>query len=179
MNSVCDVGTPGPHAPNWSGWIKVGAWMAALSVMFGAIAAHGIDHYLANQYAGETREIVGQSIPAAQKYLEDFKTASRYQMSHALGLILIGLLSTFQPRRVLTAAAWCHLGGIVMFCGSLYVLSLMAHALGPGVRHAIGLTAACGGTTMIVGWGLLAAGVCRCHSPATAARSTDKATPAG
>lgn len=101
----------------WSGWIKVGAVMAGLSVALGAVAAHGIDGYLADVYSGETRKVAGQSIPAAEKYLDDFKTASRYQMAHALGLILIGVLATLRPNRWLTAAGWCHVLGIVMFCG--------------------------------------------------------------
>lgn len=138
----------------------VGAIMAALSVACGAIAAHGIDHYLAEQYAGQSRKIAGESIPAAQKYLGDFKTASRYQMSHAIGLILIGLLASFSRRKLLGAAGWCHLLGILMFCGSLYGLALSAHTLAPSARHALGLTAACGGTSFIVGWVLLAMAVC-------------------
>lgn len=147
----------------WSGWLTTGAVMAALSVSLGAVAAHGIDHFLADQYAGQTREIVGQTVPAAEKYLDDFKTASRYQMAHALGLMLIGLLASLRPRRLLSAAGWCHLLGIILFCGSLYVLTLTAHSLAPSGRHGLGLTAACGGMSFIVGWGLLAAAVCPCR----------------
>jgi uncharacterized membrane protein YgdD (TMEM256/DUF423 family) len=145
-----------------SRWIMLGALLAGLSVALGAIAAHGIDHYLAEQYAGQTRSIAGQTMPAAGKYLEDFKTASQYQMSHALGLILIGLLKTFRPRRVLSAAAYFHLLGILLFCGSLYVLALSAHSLEDSARHVLGLAAACGGTSFIIGWMLLAASVCCC-----------------
>ena len=147
-----------------SRWVKVGAYLAGLAVAFGAIAAHGVDHYLAERYAGQTRESAGETIPAARKYLADFKTASRYQMYHALGLIAIGLVASFGPNRRLTAAAWCHLLGIVLFCGSLYWLSLMAHVMSPGARHAVGLTAAGGGMAFIVGWCLFAAGVCRCRT---------------
>jgi uncharacterized membrane protein YgdD (TMEM256/DUF423 family) len=146
----------------WSGWIMLGALLAGLSVAMGAIAAHGIDHFLAEQYAGQSRSIVGESIPAAEKYLDDFKTASQYQMSHALGLILIGIVKTFRPRRLLSAAACFHLLGILLFCGSLYVLALSAHTLADSARHALGLTAACGGTSFIIGWLLLAASVCCC-----------------
>lgn len=147
-----------------NGWITTGAVMAALAVACGAVAAHGIDHVLAEAYAGQTRELAGETIPAARKYLEDFKTASRYQMSHALGLIVIGLLATFRRSRLLTAAGWCHFVGMMMFCGSLYVLAMTAHTLAPSARHALGLTAACGGTSFIVGWCLFAAAVCPCRT---------------
>jgi len=149
-----------PPAQRLSRWITLGALLAGLSVALGAIAAHGIDRYLAEQYAGQTRTIAGETVPAAEKYLDDFKTASRYQMSHALGLIVIGLVRTFRPRPLLNAAALFHLLGILLFCGCLYLLALRAHALDPGVRHVLGLTAACGGTSFIVGWILLAASVC-------------------
>jgi uncharacterized membrane protein YgdD (TMEM256/DUF423 family) len=149
-----------PPAVRWSRWIMLGALLAGLSVALGAIAAHGIDGYLAEQYDGQTRTIAGETVPAAEKYLDDFKTASRYQMSHALGLMLIGLLRSFRPRRLLNAAGLFLLLGILLFCGSLYVLALSAHSLEDGVRHALGLSAACGGTSLIIGWLLLAAGVC-------------------
>jgi uncharacterized membrane protein YgdD (TMEM256/DUF423 family) len=148
-----------------SGWVKLGAYLAGLAVACGAVAAHGIDRYLAERYAGQTRELVGETMPAARKYLDDFKTASRYQMYHALGLIAIGVVaSSYGPNRRLSAAAWCHLAGIVMFCGSLYVLALTAHSLNSSTRHALGLTAATGGTLFIVGWCLFAAGACGCRT---------------
>lgn len=135
--------------------------MAALSVALGAVAAHGIDRFLSTSYAGESREIVGESIPAARKYLDDFKTASRYQMSHAIGLMLIGLMASRIRSRLLTVAGCCHLLGIIMFCGSLYVLALTAHTLSPSMRHALGLVAATGGMSFIVGWVLLGVAACR------------------
>jgi uncharacterized membrane protein YgdD (TMEM256/DUF423 family) len=147
-------------AVRWSRWIMLGALLAGLSVALGAIAAHGIDHFLAEQYDAQTRTIAGETVPAAATYLDDFKTASRYQMSHALGLMLIGLLKSFRPARLLNGAGVFLLLGILLFCGSLYVLALSAHSLEDGARHALGLTAACGGTSLILGWVLLAACVC-------------------
>ena len=145
-----------------SRWTTVGAVFSGLAVMTGAIAAHAIDAYLVKSYAGETREVVGVTIPAAQKYLADFKTASQYQMAHGLGLIAVGLLSGTGRRRALSVAGWSFVLGICLFSGSLYTLALTAHALEPGARHVIGLTAATGGTLFIVGWFSLAAAVCPC-----------------
>lgn len=158
------VGEPGSAlASHWGPWLQTGAWIAALSVVLGAVAAHGIDTHLATSYRGQTREIAGSRIPAAEKYLDDFKTASRYQMAHALGLMLIGIVQSIQRSRLLTAAAWSFLLGIILFCGSLYVLAVTAHGLPAATRHAIGLTAACGGISLIVGWCLFAVAACRCR----------------
>ncbi len=145
-----------------SRWTSLGAVIAGLAVMSGAMGAHGIDSYLVKRYAGETREVTGVTVPAAQKYLADFKTASQYQLAHGLGLIVVGLLSGSGRRRALAVAGWSFLLGICLFCGSLYGLALTAHRLAAGARHAIGLTAATGGTLLIVGWFALAAAASPC-----------------
>ncbi len=139
-----------------SRWVVLGAALAGLAVMTGAIAAHGIESHLASSYEGLTRTIVGVEIPAAQKYLADFKTASRYQMFHAVGMIFVGLLADRRRSHLLSVAGGAFLVGICLFCGSLYVLSLMANGFSDGTRHMIGLTAATGGTSFIVGWACLA-----------------------
>jgi uncharacterized membrane protein YgdD (TMEM256/DUF423 family) len=81
------------------------------------------------------------------RLLEVFETAVRYQLAHALGLVLIGALATQRP--TLGAAAWPMLAGIVLFCGSLYALALT------GVR-ALGAITPLGGLGFLAGWALLA-----------------------
>lgn len=145
-----------------SWWTVTGAVLAGLAVGTGAIAAHGIDSHLAESYHGQTREVAGARVPAASKYLSDFKTASQYQMTHALGLMAIGILAGRRPSRGLTVAGWLFVLGIGLFCGSLYWLSLFAHVMTEGARHGVGLSAATGGTLFIVGWLVLAAAACPC-----------------
>jgi uncharacterized membrane protein YgdD (TMEM256/DUF423 family) len=147
-----------------NGWLKLGALLAALAVTAGAVAAHGIEGYLEESYAGQTREMLGRSIPAAEKYLADLKTAAQYQMYHALGLLVVGLLAERRPGKLLTLAGTCFVLGIVLFCGSLYGLAVFAHGMEEPVRHGIGLTAASGGILFIVGWLCLASAVCACHA---------------
>jgi uncharacterized membrane protein YgdD (TMEM256/DUF423 family) len=149
-----------------SWWTPIGAVLAGTAVMTGAIAAHGIDSYLAEIYSGETREVAGVSIPAAHKYLDDFKTASRYQMMHGMGLIVVGLLAGTRRRRTLEAAGWSLLLGTLLFSGNLYLLSLTADILPAEARHVLGLAAATGGTLLIIGWFCLAAAACPCGHPA-------------
>lgn len=130
-------------------WIVVGALLAGLSVVLGAFAAHGLEGRLAALYADQTREIAGFKVPASFKYAQDFTTAARYQMYHALGLILLGLVAGPQPRRSHWLAAWSFVVGIALFSGSLYVLVLTG-------QKWLGAIAPIGGTAMIIGWVLFA-----------------------
>ena len=73
----------------------------------GAFGAHGL------------KTLVEQGKFSA-KDLETFQTAVQYQMIHALGLILIGLLAATRPSGLLDAAGWTMLAGILVFSGFLY-----------------------------------------------------------
>lgn len=141
-------------------WLTLGAVLAGLAVMLGAFGAHGLDKHFAKKY-GETapKAIGGFEVPASYKYLEDYKTGVTYHMWHALGLIAVGLLSNVRPRRSLQVAGWAFLLGILLFSGSLYVLTIA----GPkwmGVTW--GLVTPFGGTLFLVGWVALAIAACPC-----------------
>ena len=143
-------------------WTMIGAVLAGLAVALGAYAAHGLDRYLVTKYANETREVAGQTVPAAQKYLTDFKTGTAYQMSHALALIAVGLLALTRRKVSLQIAAWCFLAGIVLFCGSLYVIALLGTHW-QGIRW--GLVAPFGGVAFLIGWLAFAIAACPCGQP--------------
>lgn len=140
-------------------WTMIGCLLAGLGVVLGAYAAHGLDEYLVDKYGEETRTVVGQTVPAAEKYLTDFRTGVTYQMYHALGLIALGLLSQARPSRSLQVAAVCFLLGILLFSGALYVIALCGPQAG-GVRW--GLVAPFGGVAYILGWIAFAIGACPC-----------------
>jgi uncharacterized membrane protein YgdD (TMEM256/DUF423 family) len=133
-------------------WIALGASVAGLAVICGAFAAHGLDTQLPKQYVGQTRIVAGETVPAARKYIADFKTAADYQMYHALGMIAVGLIMHRRPAGSLTAAGWCFLLGTMLFSGSLYALVLT------GVTK-LGMVTPIGGVLFIVGWGALAVGM--------------------
>lgn len=145
-----------PGVKRGGGWIRAGAVLAGLAVVCGALAAHGLDEVFARQYAGQTRRVGGQEVPRAVKHLADFRTAAEYQMYHALGLLAVGLLlrSSPGPRRSLTVAAWAFLVGILLFSGSLYVLTLSGQTW-------LGAITPLGGTAFLIGWAALAAGAPR------------------
>jgi uncharacterized membrane protein YgdD (TMEM256/DUF423 family) len=114
-------------------FIIAGAVNAAIAVMLGAFGAHALKEKL------------------SEHYLAIWETAVQYQMFHALGLIAIGILmssSLIGPIPQLTWAGWLLLAGIVIFSGSLYILSLT----GIGVLGAI---TPIGGVAFIIGWIML------------------------
>jgi len=139
-------------------WSTIGAVLAGFAVILGAFAAHGIDGYFAEKYEGQVKTVGGVEVPASQKYLNDFKTGAEYQMYHALALMLVGFAGlTSQKKKLLNIAGWCFLLGIILFSGSLYVLTLSGQTFW-------GAIAPIGGTLFIVGWFTLAAGICSCGS---------------
>ena len=106
-----------------------GAIYAALAVAFGAFGAHTLEDL----------------IPADS--LAVFETAARYQMYHALALLVIGLAAG-QMEHAAKAwrwAGWLIHAGIWIFSGSLYVLSLS------GIK-VLGAITPIGGVAFIAGW---------------------------
>lgn len=130
-------------------WLLCGAVLAGLAVGAGAFAAHFLDSHFAKQYAGQTRVVAGQEVPRAEKALHDFKTGAEYQMYHSLALLAVGLLMERRSSRMLTLAGWTFLGGIILFSGSLYLLTLT------GVTK-WGMVTPIGGVLFLIGWGALA-----------------------
>ena len=74
--------------------------------------------------------------------LETFEIAVRYQMYHAIAIVLAGSLQA-------PAAGWCFVAGIVIFSGSLYLLVLTDVGW-------LGAVTPIGGVLFLVGWGALA-----------------------
>lgn len=104
--------------------------MGLLGVALGAFAAHGLRSRL------------------PVDLLEIFETGVRYQMYHALALLAVGWAASRWPHASTHAAGWAFIVGIVVFSGSLYVLSLT------GMRW-FGAITPIGGVAFLVGWALL------------------------
>lgn len=135
-------------------WLLLGAIMGGLSVALGAFAAHGLDKVFVEKYAGQTRNVAGETVPLSKKFLNDFKTGAEYQMTHSLALLAVGLLVDRRTSRCLTVAGWAFVIGIILFSGSLYILTLT------GVTK-WGMVTPLGGVAFLVGWTVLAIGVTR------------------
>lgn len=108
--------------------ILFGATLAFLSVAFGAFGAHALKDKFSEQ-----------------KYADNWETACRYMMYHALGLLAVGLIGFHVTAGVLAVAMWCMLAGTVIFSGSLMILSLT------GVKK-LGAITPIGGVLQLVGW---------------------------
>ena len=125
-------------------WIMIAALTGAVGVALGAFAAHGLpDRLLALGYQGDD----------LNRRLDIFDTATRYQLVHALALGWVATLLDRVPTRYWQAAAWAFLLGLIVFSGSLYVLTVVRPAY-----NWFGAIVPIGGLTLILGWVLLAAG---------------------
>ena len=130
-------------------WGTSGAILAFLAVALGAFAAHGLGDYFEKLYANTPAKMVaGHPVPAAQKYLADFKTGAEYQFYHALALLFISQLSRNSRSKLLNVAGWCFLLGTLFFSGSLYLLTMLAIPV-------FGAITPIGGVLFLVGWGVL------------------------
>ena len=115
-------------------WLMAGAILGATSVMVGAFGAHGLKN----------------KVPA--DLLAVFETGAKYQMYHALALVLVGVLWARYAGTSLSLAGWSFLFGTLVFSGSLYVLTLT------GLRW-LGAITPIGGVALILGWIALAVAV--------------------
>ncbi|HUH41301.1 MAG TPA: DUF423 domain-containing protein, partial [Castellaniella sp.] len=86
--------------------IMIAALALALGVAAGAFGAHGL------------KRIVAPDL------LEVWKTAVQYQLIHGLGLLLLAALARSLDPTLLTWSAGLMLAGMLIFSGSLYVLTL-------------------------------------------------------
>uniref|UniRef100_C5D9T0 DUF423 domain-containing protein n=1 Tax=Geobacillus sp. (strain WCH70) TaxID=471223 RepID=C5D9T0_GEOSW len=112
-------------------FVLLGAINAFLAVALGAFGAHGLEG----------------KIP--DRYLEIWKTGVQYQMFHALGLFVVGLLlGKFPNISLLTTAGWIMFIGIVLFSGSLYVLSVTQ-------IKPLGAITPFGGVAFLIAWVLI------------------------
>jgi uncharacterized membrane protein YgdD (TMEM256/DUF423 family) len=116
--------------------------LAGTAVGIGAFGAHGL-----------------KTLLAANGYAETFETAVRYHFYHALGMMLLALWQQQQPQRVLLS--WAQrfmLAGVLIFSGTLYVLSLT------GIKW-LGAITPIGGLAFIFAWAIAATEGFRPHQP--------------
>jgi len=85
----------------------------------------------------------------AADLLAVFETGARYQIYHALALLLTAWAVTRWPGTLTVAAGWLFVAGTLIFSGSLYALGLS------GVRW-LGAITPLGGVAFLAGWLCLA-----------------------
>jgi len=105
--------------------------LIALATILGAFGAHALKAHL------------------SQDKLAVYETAVRYHFFHALGLLAIGVLMRSVDGELLRWSALLVLVGIILFSGSLYLLTF-------GAPRFLGVVTPLGGLVLIVGWGMFA-----------------------
>ncbi len=112
-------------------FLITGSVFAALSVLLGAFGAH----VLKNRMSIEDLAI--------------FEIAVRYQMYHALGLLLMGVASVYLTEKLVSLPAYFLISGVIIFSGSLFLLVFTN-------LKWLGAITPIGGLCLIIGWLLLA-----------------------
>lgn len=112
-------------------FLILGAVNAFLAVGLGAFGAHGLKARLSPDMLGV------------------YQTGVQYHFYHALGLLLVGILVNQWPTvDLIKTSGWVMFAGIVIFSGSLYLLSIT------GIRW-LGAITPIGGLAFLVAWLLL------------------------
>lgn len=111
--------------------IRLAAVNGFLAVLIGAFGAHVLENKI------------------SARMLEVFNTGIQYHMFHVVALLAVALVVQVRGEsRRMAIALWTFLAGIILFCGSLYVLALT----GIGILGAI---TPLGGLAFLAGWALL------------------------
>lgn len=122
------------------GFLVTAALLGALAVTLGAFGAHGL------------KKVVPPETVAT------FETGVRYQFYHVFALIAVAMLFDRIPSEWLRYAGWCFIIGIILFSGSLYLLTTLKATNTVGLSG-IGIVTPFGGLFFIAGWICLALGI--------------------
>lgn len=117
--------------------------MGMLSVVFGAFGAHALKKVL------------------SLEKISSFEVGVRYQMYHAILLLFMGLALNFQ-NSLERRAAWFIMAGVLLFSGSIYVLSFSEQLRGN--MKWIGAITPLGGLLLIIGWALLSVSLYKAYA---------------
>ncbi|MCW3464275.1 DUF423 domain-containing protein [Chitinophaga nivalis] len=118
------------------------AVLGALAVILGAFGAHKL------------KELV------PVETVSTFQTGVTYQFYHVFALLITGILFAHLPGSQLQWAGRFFITGIILFSGSLYLLTLMKMTGNVGLKG-IGIITPIGGVFFIAGWISLLLGVLR------------------
>ena len=105
--------------------------MGAIGVALGAFGAHGLEDRL-----------------TSQGRLDTWETATFYLFVHTLALLILSGHKLAEIGRFTHVTAWSWIVGVVLFSGSLYLLSLTNVSV-------LGAITPIGGVSFLVGWLLL------------------------
>ncbi len=116
-------------------FLRIGSLFALVSVALGAFGSHGLAEIL------------------TLDQLRIFEIGVRYQFFHAIAIFALGSLLYYRKTKLMVFAGWIFTAGIILFSGSLYVLSVQELLNAP--KEVVGPITPIGGTLLISGWALL------------------------
>lgn len=115
------------------GYGRTAAILGMLAVALGAFGAHGLK----------------KIVPA--EAVSTFETGVRYQFYHTFALLAVAMLFEKFPGSAMRYAGICFITGIILFSGSLYLLTVLEATDTVGLRS-IGIITPFGGLFFIAGW---------------------------
>lgn len=111
--------------------------LGVIAVILGAFGAHGL-----------------QRITEDEKILHGFQTAVQYQFYHVLALLAVAIIFEKLPGSMIKWAGNCFIAGIILFSGSLYLITILKIQESNAVKM-VGPVTPAGGVFFIAGWLLL------------------------
>lgn len=123
-------------------FLVTAAFLGALAVALGAFGAHGLTKYVSPQM------------------LNAYMTGVTYQFYHVFALFVVGILYEKIPTTALAWAGRMFVTGVVLFSGSLYVMTLLQVTQVTGLGF-IGIITPIGGVFFIAGWLMLLMSIVR------------------
>jgi uncharacterized membrane protein YgdD (TMEM256/DUF423 family) len=108
-------------------FLMIGVVNGFLTVALGAVGAHALRSHI------------------APDLYTVFQTGVEYHSIHALTLLALGLLALHHPSKALNLSGWLMSAGILLFCGSLYLLALSGN-------RSLGVITPFGGAALLSGW---------------------------
>jgi uncharacterized membrane protein YgdD (TMEM256/DUF423 family) len=115
-------------------YLVLASVFGGLAVALGAFGAHGLE-----------------KITSDEKIIHGFQTAVQYQIYHSLALLAVGAIYGRVPRSWITRAGFCFIMGIILFSGSLYLLTFLKIQQSAGL-NIVGPITPLGGLFFIAGW---------------------------
>ena len=115
------------------------------AVALGALGSHGLRSRL-------------ESLPEGVKRLEWWNTAAHYHLTHALAVAFAAWLVHRGAGVAATVAGWSFIAGVVLFSGSLYLMTITG-------QTKLGVITPFGGLLFLIGWAAIVVAGWQLHAP--------------
>ena len=127
--------------------IVSGAALAGTAVILGALNAHYFKQFFSPELTAS------------------FDTGVRYQMYHALAILLLATLANYLGQQKASSIFWLFIIGVLLFSGSIYLLCAFKSNGIIGLTG-LGILTPIGGLILIIGWVYLIYTVLKTKTPA-------------